>query len=518
MQNYLDRTHDGAESLQEEPLLTFFDFLCHEPTVQSLEGFLSSSNLSRVPYLKSLMTRFERHVLGSSPTLPTPHELFHKFYHINLDALAAANGEMLTFSNPRLSQRYGTKAQLNYTHYLKQHRSAYAVYYFLMEQLQLYGQITRTQLFHACETATQLALQHAGDDELVAHCVACCEMLDFDTQNLRSFLHLQRNFPPLAATNYAEQLQHWDQALVEQLQQHSEETRDKFPLQSYTALMRLAARNVTGNWPAAMLQHFAARNDWWRILLIFQYYDLPLSELQLLLAHFKCSAMGVHLLRALSYDSSNERQHKRAAARQTRRGGDNQVNSSQETMTNSSQSSGLESQLQQLQRDSGQSVCNLLTQNARQDLFAIILCSSNQLPDECIGSTARFVELMQSSAPQCSSIQLLKHCVRHQMPILAVLASTLSAQNIDWCWLLWLAVASGQWQQLLQQMSKSPQDLDYVWSLIRSVVSAGEVNALLNSFIIFQPVRTVLNPCQKIYIIISLTPRRTANLCISVAS
>lgn len=498
MQNYLDRTHNGAESLQEEPLLTFFDFLCHEPTVQSLEGFLSSSNLSRVPYLKSLMTRFERHVLGSSPTLPTAHELFHKFYHIDLDALGAANhGEMLTFSNPRLSQRYGTKAQLNYTHYLKQHRSAYAVYYFLMEQLQLYGQITRIQLFHACETATQLALQHAGNDELVAHCVACCEMLDFDTQNLRSFLHLQRNFPPTAATSYSEQLQHWDRALVEQLQQ-SEET-DKFPLQSYTALMRLAARNATGKCPTAMLQHFAARNDWWRILLIFQYFDLPLSELQLLLPHFKCSAMGVHLLRALSYDSSHERQHKRAAARQIRRS-DSQVNSSQETMTNSSQSSGLETQLQQLQRDSGQSVCNLLTQNARQDLFAIILCSSNQLPDECIGSTTKFVELMQSSAPQCTCIQLLKHCVRHQMPILAVLASTLSAQNIDWCWLLWLAVASGQWQQLLQHISKSPeqlQEVDYVWSLIRSVVSTGEVNALLHSFIIFQPVRTWMNSSRK---------------------
>lgn len=516
----MDRTHNGAESLQEEPLLIFFDFLCHEPTVQSLEGFLSSSNLSRVPYLKSLMTRIERHVPGSSPTLPTAHELFHKFYHIDLHALAGANhGEMLTFSNPRLSQRYGSQAQLNYTHYLKQHRSAYAVYYFLMEQLQLYGQITRTQLFHACETATQLALQHAGDDELVAHCVACCEMLDFDTQNLRSFLHLQRTFPPAAATSYVEQLQHWDQALVEQLQH--DESENEFPLQSYTALMRLGARNMTGKCPTAMLQHFAARNDWWRVLLILQYYDLPLSELQLLLPHFKYSAMGVHLLRALSYNCSSERQHKRATTRQLRRS-DSQANSSQETMTNSSHSSGLEAQLQQLQRDSGQSMCNLLTQNARQDLFAIILCSSNQLPDECIGSMARFVELMQSNAgPQCTSVQLLKHCVRQQMPILAVLASTLSVQNLDWCWLLWLAVASGQWQQFVHKSREQLLELDYVWSLIRSVVSAGQLNALLHSFIIFQPVReSGLIPSRNMLLnsFLLLLLSSTVNLCTSAAS
>ncbi|XP_060660737.1 spatacsin [Drosophila nasuta] len=487
VQSYLERTHNAAESLQEQPLLTFFDFLCHEPSVLGLEGFLSSSNLSRVPYLKSLMSRFERHVPGNAAAvLPSPHDLFNKFKHVNLDALAAAHpGELISFSNARLSQRYARKAQLNYTHYLKQQRSAYAVYYFLMEQLQLYGQITRTQLFHACETATQLALQHAGDEELVTHCVACCEMLDFDTQTLRSFLHLQRRLPATStASSYTEQLQHWDRALVHELQQQSAE----FPLESYTALMRLAARNLQGKWPTAMLQHFAASNEWWQLLLLFQYFDLPLSELQQLLPHFKCRALGVHMLRALSYDCSHERQHKRAANRQTRRG-DGQTNSSQDNMTNSSHSSGLDANLQQLQRDSGQSMCSLLTHNAQQDVFAIVLCSSNNLPDECIGSTAKFVELMQSSGQHCTSINLLKHCVRHQMPILAVLAATLSDQNRDWCWLVWLAVASGQWTQLLLEASRSreQEQEEYVWSLIRNVVKEGQVNALLHSFCIFQP-------------------------------
>ncbi|EDW02695.1 spatacsin [Drosophila grimshawi] len=484
-QSYLERTHNAAESLYEHPLLTFYDFLCHEPSVRALEGFLSSSNLRRVPYLKSLMMRFEHHALSNTTTLPTAHDLFHKFKQVNFAVLAAAGGpgEMISFSNPRLSQRYARKAQLSYTHYLKQQRSAYAVYYFLMEQLQLYGQITRIQLFHACETATQLALQHAGDEELVTHCVACCEMLDFDTQTLRSFLHLQRLLPAANATgNYSAQLQSWDQALVQQLLQRPEH----FPLESYQALMRLAARNVQGKWPSALLRHFAAGNDWWQLLLLFQYFDLPLSELKQLLPHFKCSALGVHLLRALSYECSHERPHKRASNRRN----DGQTNSSQETMTNSSHSSGLDANLQQLQRDAGQSMCQLLTHNAQQDLFAIVICSSNNLPDESITSFTTFVELMQSSGQHSTAINLLKHCVRQQMPVLAVLAATLSESNHDWCWLLWLAVASGQWTQLLQLAIKCKERNDQtelVWSVIRGAVSAGHVNALLHSFCIFHP-------------------------------
>ncbi|XP_017959195.2 spatacsin [Drosophila navojoa] len=489
VQCYLERTHHGEDSLQEQPLLTFYDFLCHEPSVRSLEGFLSSSNLRRVPYLNSLMQRFEHHGSSGCTALPTAQELFHKFKHVNL---AAGHGELVSFSNTRLSQRYARKAQLNYTHYLKQQRSAYAVYYLILEQLQLYGQITRTQLFHACETATQLALQHAGDEELVTHCVACCEMLDFDTQSLRSYLHLQRQLPTAATCgSYTQQLEQWDEALVGQLVKQPEH----FPLESYQALMRLAARNVHGKWPTALLQHYAAHNDWWQLLLLFQYFELPLTELKQLLPHFKCQSLGIHMLRALSHECGHERQHKRAVNRRS----DGPTHSSQETMTNSSHSSGLDGNLQQLQHLNGQSLCNLLTHNAQPDLFALVLCSSNSLPEESIGSLARLVELMQSSANHCSSLNLLKHCVRQQMPVLAVLAATLSAQNRDWCWLLWLVVASGQWPQLLQQCSKAKEPLqqtELIWFVISGAVKAGQLTTLLHSFCIFQPHCAFLHLCR----------------------
>jgi len=332
--------------------------------------------------------------------------------------------ELVSFSNARLCQRYARKSQLNYTHYLKQQRSAYAVYYLIAEQLQLYGQITKTQLFHACETVTQMALQHAGDEELVTHCVACCEMLGFDTQPLRSFLLLQWRLPKSrSGESYSDSLAEWDRDLVQQLEANPKE----FPLELYQSLMRLAVRDTPGKLPAGLLEYYASRNDWWHLLLIFQYFDLPLSELKKLLPHFKASPIGVHLLRALSFESSGDRQHKRSFQRPPRRSGETQTNSSQETMTNSSHSSNQETSMQQLQRNTEQSLCTLLTHTARQDIFAIILCSTNSLPDEIIPTTAKFLEIMVGNAPHCTSINLLRHCIRQELPILAVLAVILVA-------------------------------------------------------------------------------------------
>ncbi|KAH8402411.1 hypothetical protein KR009_011843 [Drosophila setifemur] len=487
VQTFLEKTHDTADSFEAHPLLTFYDFLGQEPTVRSLEGFLTSTNLGRVPYLKSLTSRFDHGPTSSNSGLPTAHDLFLKFKQVNLPLLAAAgHGELVTFSNARLCQRYARKSQLNYTHYLKQQRSAYAVYYLITEQLQLYGQITKTQLFHACETVTQLALQHTGDDELVTHCVACCEMLGFDTQPLRSFLLMQRKLPKHQNEGgYSELLAEWDRDLMLRVAENPKE----FPLELYQSLMRLAARDMPGKLPLSVLEYYANRNDWWHLLLIFQYFDLPLSELKKLLPHFKSTALGVHMLRALSYESSGDRQHKRGFQRPPRRSGETQTNSSQETMTNSSHSSNQDSSGQQLHRHTDQSLCSLFTHSARQDIFAIILCSTNSIPDELIPSTAKFLEMMLGSTPHCSAINLLRHCIRHEQPVLAVLAATVSVQNLDWCWLVWLAVASGQWSSLLQEASKVREEnrSELVWYVIRTAVAGGQVNALLHSFEIFQP-------------------------------
>lgn len=159
-------------------------------------------------------------------------------------------------------------------------------------------------------------------------------------------------------------------------------------------------------------------------------------------------------------------------------------------MTNSSHSSNQDSSVQQLQRNTDQSLCTLLTHTARQDVFAIILCSTNSLPDELIATTPKFLEMMVGNSSHCSSINLLRHCIRQELPILAVLAATISEQNRDWCWIVWLSVASGQWSLQLQEASKVRDEnrSEWVWSVIRGAVAGGHLNALLHSLEIFHPV------------------------------
>ncbi|ALC42547.1 CG13531 [Drosophila busckii] len=474
VQSYLMATHAGAASLQEQPLLTFYDLLTHAPSVSSLGDYLNSSNLCRLNYLHSLSARLEQ----QPSALPTPQQLFQRFKRLQLSA-----GELQSFSQPRLSQRYARQFQLNYTHYLKQLRSAYAVYYLLQEQLQLYGQITRTQLYQAAETATQLALQHAHDSALVTHCVACCEMLDFDTQALRSYLQLNNQLGSVSVS-YQQQLQLWDASLLQQLLAKPQQ----FPLAAYQALQRLLATQSAGNYATACLQHFAAADNWWALLLLFQYFELPLSALKVLLPHFSSTQLGMQLLRALNHQTQPQR-NKRAKA--TSNQNNNNSSSSQEQMTLSSHSSLLELPLQK----SATSICNMLSVAATpQDLFANIICSSNQLQEQRIDNFQHYLELLQGSTLHCSSVQLLQHCVRQQQPVLAVLAACLNPAQSHWCWLSWLALTTGQWAQLLQ--AREQPLLELVWLLIRGAVSTNQLSALLHSFCIFQAHSKFLHLCR----------------------
>lgn len=76
--------------------------------------------------------------------------------------------------------------------YVKQARSAHAVFVFAVEQLQQYAQISAGQIMYACSMVTQLALQRPDDGELVAHCVAFMEMLGVNTCALRAYLRCVR--------------------------------------------------------------------------------------------------------------------------------------------------------------------------------------------------------------------------------------------------------------------------------------------------------------------------------------
>ena len=286
----------------EQPLAILHEYLCNEPTVSTLKCFLqSASGLQRIPYLQSLSQRMDA-TAGSNIQLPTAYDLLRKFKHIDFRKLIiqSDNQEVASFSNARLCVKYARNYQLNFMHYLKQQRSAYAVYYLLTDQLQQYAQLTPTQMFSACEAALEMAIEEgsSADSATLAHCVAFCEYLGFDTQALRCFLKLNRLLPQPQVGNLNALMQAAESQLLQALQQQAE---SEFPLHDYEALMRLTVQHGSLQWPVLILQHYAARNDWFHLLVLLQYFDIPLRHIRNLLPYFENADVGQNLLRALAY-------------------------------------------------------------------------------------------------------------------------------------------------------------------------------------------------------------------------
>lgn len=285
----------------EQPLVIFHEFLCNEPTVASLKCFLQSSGLQRIPYLLALDQRMDLHGSNSS-TLPTPYDLLRKYKRIDCRKLICEdNEEIASFSNERISQKYAKKYQLNFMHYLKQQRSAYALYYLITDQLQQYAQIPPSQMFSACEAALQLITQQPHSNvEQIAHCIAFCEYLEFDTQPMRCYLKLQKLLPTthIMDGNIHNLISSAEHFLLQQIKQQPEQ----FPLEHYEALIRLNQQHSQMEWPSLILKHYASENDWFHLLILFQYFDIPLKYLKELLTHFKNASTGQHLLRALTQE------------------------------------------------------------------------------------------------------------------------------------------------------------------------------------------------------------------------
>ncbi|KAG4075358.1 hypothetical protein HA402_003149 [Bradysia odoriphaga] len=100
---------------------------------------------------------------------------------VDLESIKSEAGDDdLNFSNPSLFEKHchGKAAKLGYVYYIKQYRSSYAVYVFLIDQLSSFSKITNGQIMCACTTVSELAINSFENRELVTHCFAFMEMLD----------------------------------------------------------------------------------------------------------------------------------------------------------------------------------------------------------------------------------------------------------------------------------------------------------------------------------------------------
>ncbi|XP_017486027.1 PREDICTED: uncharacterized protein LOC108374563 isoform X1 [Rhagoletis zephyria] len=505
---YLEQ--QGVDFNSSQPLVTLFDFLSNEPSVATLKCYLPTTALQNIPYLKSFPIRNPIHNSdaniscitnncsnGHNQSMPTPYDFLRKFRHIDLKEIPKEfqTDSIASFSNEKLCAKYARKYKLNFLHYLKQQRSCYAVYYLVMDHLQQYGQLTRGHLFSACETVTEMALQYANNSELVVHCVAFIEMLGYDSQYLRNYLKLCRlleeneeELDPTRAESPAKGYSRLLERIETLLLQSIVKEPTAFPLTDYHALMRLVACSGQRQWPMKILQYYARDDDWWRLLVLLQYFEVPLTQLQLLLEHFETRLMGEHMLRALLCElppqtkrhASFSRQHKKPV----RKGEANPTTTSVETI-NSSLSSACNDPNNALFRTapSQQRLHFLPDACGRLDIFAIVLLSSSALNEERINSAAKFLELMQDQHVHATSWNLLRNCVKYRLPVLAVLAATVNPANIDWHWLVWLAVATNQWTVVLKLATLDIRKV--TWLLVETAVRQGDTILLLRSVRIF---------------------------------
>lgn len=175
-------------------------FYANQPMIHVVEMLLRNADMDawtsvRMPTVRVLL---EKHRNGTNRNICdqtiTLHALVKRFVKIDLRHVQqeAGSAEPLTFDNRILSAKHGTPERIGYLFYVRQCRSAFAVFAFAIEQLQQYAQISRTQIMYACSQVTAIAMDQPPNAELVSHCMAFMEMVGVNTSALRALLRCVR--------------------------------------------------------------------------------------------------------------------------------------------------------------------------------------------------------------------------------------------------------------------------------------------------------------------------------------
>lgn len=511
----------GVDFEQEQSLATLFEFLTTEPSISNLQCAATSGSLKSLTYLKIIHQQHQQTetIMTIEQSLPNVYDLLKTFKDLDFKRLqkdANLYGKFSKFSNDTTvdsKTKLPYTCRLNFLHYIKQSRCAYAVYLMLLEQLQNYAQITETHLFSACECVYDIALQCSFEDlDVITHCIGFCEMLGFDTQQLRCFLKLKKYLKykdDQNTQNINSMLQKSERFLIEHLEQEK-----RFPLNDYTAIMYVSniARSVTGSntdhQVSLLMQYYAANNDYWHLLVLLQYFEVSLDHIKNLVKHFSILPMGDHLLRSLAFSTqTNERisslkRRTSLTRRQLKQGKqrkkDNNktaaTTTSVETMTSSfascNDSAGI---VNDLEPNNDRFVADCT--NGGPDLFAlIILYTNNHSGNDVakIDDLGKFLECMQQQHNRNTTttmINYLRIAVEQQLPIMAVLTASISTKdkyNLEWCWLVWLAVTTNQWSNVLR-LAAGLNTQEFPWNLIDQLVRQCQIKSLVRSFNIFYP-------------------------------
>uniref|UniRef100_A0A1A9UYI2 Spatacsin_C domain-containing protein n=1 Tax=Glossina austeni TaxID=7395 RepID=A0A1A9UYI2_GLOAU len=514
---------EADEFKKQQPLIRVFELLNESPSITKLQQSLKEDLLPPLNYLKLHYQQEDENC--AERTLPTPYDLLKVFKDLDFNIV---NKERITFINTSDNKHNNEKddptMQLTYIHYIKQSRSAYAVYRLIIDHLKNYAQISKSQFFMACECVYKLALQTTLDTDLTIHCIAFAEMLGFDTKELRCLFKLMHSLKAnqkQSSTYSISLMQDAENNLMKILKD-----KKHFPLDDFKAIMAVEMGQLFEQMDqiprvSLVLKRYANANQYWQLLVLLDYFDIPLDYVKRLVKSFGLVEMGNHLLRALSQNQmfSGERDSVKRRSSVTRRqikqkgkkvkDKPQHTTTSVETITSSMTSCNESTTVtSQMQASTFNNACvlNECTTDAS-DIFALILLNTNSaVTDERIVDAKSFLECMQNSRREkltrSTTINLLHCAIEYRLPILAVLAASLDTEmcaNPNWCWLVWLSVTTSRWLNTIEILTNNVQY--FPWNFFELLIQHRQIQALVRSFCIFY----AENPLKHLFSFLELT-------------
>lgn len=301
---------NDPEFYKDNPLVFLCELLLQNTDVHTiLASDETKSILVKVPLLKILLKKWST-AKGHHDQVSTLEGLFSRFQKIDLNAVLAEAGDKdLSFSNKALVSKYGEPEKLGYIYYVKQCRSAFAVYAFFIEQLQQYSQITKGQIMYACGLASDLAFANFENGELVTHCMAFIEMLGINSSQIRAQLKCMRlvkihnpNLDFLSITESALL------KLMENQEFYASHTKNARELDS----LRCVYEAYNSKLPDEFLRNVAMNSDWFQLCLFATYYDYTLEQFLQVIDSDAMSISGsnnvaINVATAIKYEVAAER-------------------------------------------------------------------------------------------------------------------------------------------------------------------------------------------------------------------
>lgn len=193
--------------------------------------------------------------------------------------------ELLSFSHPNLMRKYGQPTVLSYINYVKQYRSAYAVYKFFVDQLNTYSQIAQAQIQIACGGVCELAINSLDDNELIAHCVVFSEHCGLDSLTLRAYVNCCRIIKANAGGNFClsrcfdeDDVNKQTENILLNKIHCSEGSNELFDVHKFEALKILCATRNT-DLPRTFLKEAASRSTWFQFLIFAAYHNYSIRSI-----------------------------------------------------------------------------------------------------------------------------------------------------------------------------------------------------------------------------------------------